>query len=345
MNDLDDDIRTLSAKYEFLEKIGFGAMGVVYKARHKTLDRIVAIKFMNLSIVSEEAIKRFEIEGKATSLLSHPNVILVHAFDTTDHGHPFIVMEYVDGITLADVISADGQIQVDRFLSIFDQVCQGLAHAHAHGIVHRDVKPGNIMLTHDEVGAETVRIMDFGMAKLLYDAESWSHDSTRLDLTKTGETLGSPLYMSPEQVRAATIDHRSDLYSLGCVMYESLTGEPPFVGQTMLETMGMHVNDRPASLKVASAGKDFTVELEDLIRRLLEKRPADRFASADELRLALHQVPMQPPQEQSGVDKDDRPKQVLANHSPKRQRFLLTMVVIFSAVVIGAALFFLTTNH
>jgi serine/threonine-protein kinase len=345
MSDLDDDIRALSEEYEFFEKIGVGAMGIVYKARHKTRDRIFAIKFMNLSIISEEAIKRFAIEGKAASLLSHPNVILVHAFDTTEHGHPFMVMEYVDGITLADVISADGQIQVDRFLSIFDQVCQGLAHAHAHGIVHRDIKPGNIMLTHDDVGAETVRIMDFGMAKLLHDAESWSHDSALSDLTKTGETVGSPLYMSPEQIRAATIDQRSDLYSLGCVMYESLTGEPPFVGKTMLDTMQMHVSERPASLKIASAGKDFAAELEDLISRLLEKRPANRFASADELRLALHQVPMQSPQEQSPVVEEDRRTQLLFTDSPKVRRFPLTIVLICVAVVIGAALFFLSTNH
>jgi serine/threonine-protein kinase len=256
-----------------------------------------------------------------------------------------MVMEYVDGITLADVISADGQIQVDRFLSIFDQVCQGLAHAHAHGIVHRDIKPGNIMLTHDDVGAETVRIMDFGMAKLLHDAESWSHDSALSDLTKTGETVGSPLYMSPEQIRAATIDQRSDLYSLGCVMYESLTGEPPFVGKTMLDTMQMHVSERPASLKIASAGKDFAAELEDLISRLLEKRPANRFASADELRLALHQVPMQSPQEQSPVVEEDRRTQLLFTDSPKVRRFPLTIVLICVAVVIGAALFFLSTNH
>ena len=265
-------------KYEFQESVGAGGMGIIYKARHVILNKVMAIKTMHSHLSSPDAIRRFQIEGKATSALSHQNIIAVHDFGVTESGQAYMVMDFVNGKTLADVLRLAGQLPLPRFYHIFMQVCDALSHAHARSILHRDIKPSNIMLLFNDKGEEEVRIMDFGIAKILTD----TGDSAK-HLTKTGDAVGSPTYMSPEQAKGGKTDYRSDLYSLGCVMYEALTGSPPFEGKAAFDTMLMHLETKPTSLREASMGNPIDPRLEQLVMRLLEKNPDNRYQSMDEV--------------------------------------------------------------
>jgi serine/threonine-protein kinase len=279
-----EDEPAFKHRYEFLGTIGAGGMGVIYKARQTVLNKVVAIKMLHPHLVSTTAFRRFQVEGKAVGMLEHPYIISVHDLSITESGQPYMVMDFVQGLSLAQVIERDGPLSVERFLRIFDQICDALAHAHNRGVLHRDLKPSNIMLTRRE-GQEEVRIMDFGIAKLI-DGDDGPNGSNQL--TKTGDTVGSPLYMSPEQTRGGKTDSRSDLYSLGCVMYETLTGAPPFSGTTSIETMMMHLNDKPVSLSQSLLGKKkFDPDLEAMVARLLEKNPDYRYRSMEELKTAI----------------------------------------------------------
>jgi serine/threonine protein kinase len=265
--------------YEFLENIGEGGMGVIYKARHKHLNKVVAIKTLHSHMTNADLIKRFELEGKAASILSHPNIIAVHDFGLTQTGQPYMIMDYVHGQTLADALRQFGTVPMAQFIPIFLQVCDALAHAHKRAVLHRDVKPSNIMLVPNQKSGFDVRIMDFGIAKLLDESETGAQN-----LTKTGDAIGSPIYMSPEQARGTRMDHRSDLYSLGCVMYECLSNSPPFCGNTALDTMMMHIDTKPMPISQASMGQTIDPRLEQVVMRLLEKDPANRYQTMDEVR-------------------------------------------------------------
>ncbi|CAN5573552.1 hypothetical protein BH11CYA1_BH11CYA1_20790 [soil metagenome] len=269
-------------KYELLSVIGAGGMGVIYLARQIFLDRLVAIKMLKSNLASAKARMRFHQEGKAASALHHPVIVAINDFGIDELDRPYMVMEHVQGVTLSEVIKERVTLNTAEAMPIFLELLDGLAVAHSKGIVHRDIKPGNIMLTMGDDGVVHVKLLDFGIAKLLDD-----DDNTMQSLTKTGEALGTPLYMSPEQIQSRKIDYRSDLYSLGCVMYSCLTGAPPFVGEHKFQTMDLHLTEKPASLKEASLGLDFPIELEQLVMRLLEKAPADRYQSADAVRKIL----------------------------------------------------------
>jgi len=272
---------TFKHKYEFLDTIGSGGMGVIYKARQLAMNKIVAIKMLHAEVPSDDAMRRFQIEGQTGSLLKHKYIIQIYDLGLTESGRPFMIMDYLQGKTLAQELAAHGTLAEERFVRLFLQVADALSHAHSKGVLHRDLKPSNLMLVQDN-GVEEVRIMDFGIAKLLDGTEFGAQQ-----LTKTGEALGSPLYMSPEQCRPGKIDRRADLYSLGCVMYESLTGAPPFIGSTSLETLMMHLERQPLGLSNASLGREIDQGLQDIVMRLLQKVPADRYQSADELETDL----------------------------------------------------------
>ena len=202
--------------YKIIEKLGSGGMGVVYKAQDTKLDRFVALKFLPQHLSqSEEEKQRFIHEAKAASALDHPNICNIHEIDEADDGQTFIVMAYYAGETLRDKIDR-GPLAIDAAIDIVIQISQGLAKAHSKEIVHRDIKPANILITEDN----QVKIVDFGLAKL----------QGRTQLTKEGSTIGTVSYMSPEQTQGTEVDHRSDIWALGVVLYEMLTGEQPFKG-------------------------------------------------------------------------------------------------------------------
>lgn len=277
------DDESFRHKYEFLEQIGAGGMGIIYKARQLAIKRLVAIKVLQPGF-SDEALRRFQTEATAASKLSHRYIITIHDMGTSSFGQPFIVMDYLEGRTLAQYIADNGPLKPATFLRFFLQICDALQQAHSRNVLHRDLKPSNIMIVRSDAGEE-VRLMDFGIAKVLDDTATGAQQ-----LTKTGEAIGSPLYMSPEQCKGAKLDARSDLYSLGCVMYESITAAPPFLGRTSLETMMMHLEQDPLPLSQASLGMEIDKGLEDIILRLLKKDPAQRYQSVNELETDLLKI-------------------------------------------------------
>lgn len=265
----------IAERYKVIDEIGRGGMGVVYRVLQLALDREMALKTIDGHDVKDATWRRFQQEAKASSLLDHPNLISVHDSGVIDGKHPYFVMDYVQGTTLSKLVEEKGPLEVEEALPIFIQVCFGLSYAHDLGIVHRDLKPSNIMLVKPPGGgAYTVKIVDFGIAKL--------HQNEGADiqgLTKTGEIFGSPLYMSPEQCLGIAVDHRSDIYALGCVFFEALAGLPPFMGNTALATMMQHQSEKAPTLKEATLGKEFPQGVENLIARLLEKDPDKRYQS------------------------------------------------------------------
>ncbi|MDZ4835289.1 MAG: serine/threonine-protein kinase [Candidatus Melainabacteria bacterium] len=253
-------------KYEIKGHIGQGGMGVVYKALDLVLGRIVAIKFLKgKSGIHPMEMSRFQQEAKAIASLDHTNIIRVHDMSVTDDGDPFFVLEYLDGHALSSEIRGKKQLPLERCLSIISQVCDALQHAHDHGVIHRDIKPSNLMVVPQKNGTESIKLLDFGIAKL-----NPVDEQTLLKLTKTGELFGSPHYMSPEQCTGKMIGATSDIYSLGCVLYEMICGVPPFSGQSALDTLDKHKNASLASVA------DLRKELKEpkLIDNLLDKMMA-----------------------------------------------------------------------
>jgi TolB-like protein/Tfp pilus assembly protein PilF/predicted Ser/Thr protein kinase len=252
--------------YRILGKLGAGGMGVVYKAEDLKLRRTVALKFLPPEMVrNPEAKARFVHEAQAAAALNHPNIATIHEIHEAD-GHTFIVMEYVEGQSLKDRL-ASGPLPVPEALTIASQVTAGLEKAHSRGIVHRDIKPANILFTADGMA----KIADFGLAKL--------DEQTRL--TKTGTMVGTVVYMSPEQVQGGTVDQRTDLWSLGVMLYEMITGRLPFRGEAEPAVMYSILNGVPEP--VTSLSQEASVQLENLLDKALAKDPERRYQSADEL--------------------------------------------------------------
>ncbi|HNB22902.1 MAG TPA: serine/threonine-protein kinase [Candidatus Melainabacteria bacterium] len=278
--------KVFAERYVIQSVIGLGGMSIVYKAQHKLMDRIVAIKMLHSNIKNDHtSLERFRMEAQAASSLSHQNIIAVYDFGVTDHGDAFFVMDYLDGENLGDLIERKGKIPYERALHIFKQICDGLGAAHKKSIVHRDLKPANVVLLKEDDGTELVKLVDFGIAKLLP-----ASGKQQLSLTRTGEVFGSPIYMSPEQCQGLELDKRSDIYALGCLMYETLTGQPPLIGGTFLETLNMHVSATPKSFSEVVPDAKIPAVLEQVIFKCMAKNPNDRPQSTEEIRDLLSTI-------------------------------------------------------
>jgi len=271
----------VGAHYRIEKLLGFGGMGRVYQARHAHIDRTVAIKTLHEHLASDPStLERFKLEAEATSSLHHPNLATVYDFGLIGDRVPYIVMEFLDGTSLERVLERRGRIEPDRATRIFVQVASALAEVHKSGIIHRDLKPSNIMLIRKGENAQFVKLVDFGIAKVLEEARA-------TDLTLAGEALGSPPYMSPEQCRGMTLDFRSDLYALGCLMYETYTGYKAILADTPMETLMKHVKEVPSRIPFEKSRPRVGKEVEDIIFALLEKAPENRPASAEEVKILL----------------------------------------------------------
>jgi hypothetical protein len=265
-----DDI--IAGRYKVVALLGRGGMGCVYRVQQIFLRKEYALKTLSptdAGTKAETSWRRFQKEAQAASALDHPCLIKVHDFGTDD-GQPFFVMDFFDGETLSERIKREGALTLETAIAVFSKICQGLSYAHSQGIVHRDIKPSNIMISRGT--SLEVRIVDFGIAKF-NDTE----DIDLISLTKTGEVFGTPYFMSPEQCMGKSTDHRSDIYSLGCLIYESLTGAPPFFGANALMIMMQHQNDNVPSLKEASLGKSFPESLDSVIAKMMAKEPEQRY--------------------------------------------------------------------
>jgi serine/threonine-protein kinase len=263
----------LADRYEILSVLGSGGMSSIYKAKHVELGKLFAIKVIHAHFASDLLmVKRFRQEAQAVSLLSHPNVISVQDFGITPDGQPYIVMDFLDGIDLRSLIGKPMPHQ--NAIPIFTQICDGLAHAHEHQVIHRDLKPDNIMIIPEDTGFR-VKIVDFGLAKSM---------QTTQKLTRTGDVFGSPHYMSPEHCAGEPLDPRTDIYSLGCIMYECLSGHPPFDSDNPIQVVHKHLHESPPPLACDLAVPEW---LTREVMRALEKDRQRRHASARALKEAL----------------------------------------------------------
>jgi tetratricopeptide (TPR) repeat protein len=269
-------------RYVLIELLGKGGMSTVYKARHKMTNKIVAVKMLNLNLLTDKNnFRRFHLEAKASSALNHPNIIAAHDFGTTSDGIPYLVMDFVEGKDLNAAVKAFGTVPLDKALDFFLQCCDGLAEAHKQGIVHRDLKPGNIMIARQS-GRDVIKIVDLGIAKLMPKSEV-----AAFTLTQTGELVGSPAYMSPEQSKGIPVDQRADIYSFGCVMYEILSGQQVFTGNNALDVLYKHLNEQPIPIETLNPELKDVARWDQIILRCLQKEPEQRFQSMLEVKAAL----------------------------------------------------------
>ena len=272
------ELDSVAGRYVLEKRISQGGMATVWQARDDVLARPVAIKVLHPHLSQDEGfLERFRREALAAARLTHPNIVSI--YDTGTEEAPddepdlqYIVMEHCSRGTLEDLLRSEGAQSPERVASIGISICEALAYAHRHGIVHRDVKPGNVLIANDG----SLKVADFGIAKAAF---------AKKDITTTGSILGTVTYLSPEQGRGEEPDHRSDLYGLGVVLYELTVGRPPFSGETQIATAMMHIKDPPPSLRSIRAG--VPRPLEAVVMKALAKDPDDRFASAEEMARAL----------------------------------------------------------
>ncbi|MBK9141829.1 MAG: serine/threonine protein kinase [Candidatus Melainabacteria bacterium] len=324
-SDLDSFIGTVIAShYEVLSRLGEGGMSVVYKAHHLLLDKPVALKFIKPGLITDDrAVRRFQQEARAASELSHPNVCSVRDFGILEGGQPYIVMDYLDGSSLQEIIETRGPLTPKEALELFFQACHGLSEAHARGVVHRDIKPGNMVMTKEKDGTGTLKIVDFGIARLARE------DDTGPDLTSTGEIFGTPKYMSPEQCRGQKVDKRSDIYSLSCVLYEMLVGKPPFIAESSIELLMMHVSEAPALDQ-----KNLPETLKSILYKGLSKDPEDRYQSISEMA-----------RDADRFLKGDSPSSLALYRQSRLRRWLNLKTGVASLLVIGIAALCLTVAN
>ena len=275
--------QTLDDKYRLEERLGVGGMGTVYRARHLLIDRPVAVKVLNPRFVEDEAAQtRFRREAKAAGRLQHPNAVTVTDFGQTSDGYVYIVMELLEGQTLRDVLAKEAPLDTARAVSLMLQAAAAVAAAHEAGIIHRDLKPANIFIVQRSEVPAVVKVLDFGIAKLA--ADSLDEDDLTT-LTLVGAMIGTPRYMSPEQCDGAELTPAADVYSLGVILYEMLSGAVPFSGATPLAIAMRHFSEPPRSPREIVSS--IPLELEKVVLHALEKRPEDRPANAAEFRNEL----------------------------------------------------------
>jgi serine/threonine protein kinase len=321
----------IAGKYEILSHLGAGGMSVVYKARDRAIGRDVALKMLSAArMADEKSVRRFQQEGTAVGRLSHANIVSVHDFGVLETGEPFLVMDFAEGKTVAELLEFSGRFSPLRVMLLVEDVLDALVHAHEKGVVHRDLKPGNIILSTTVGGDETAKVFDFGIAKLMPHGDSAGHD-----LTQTGEVFGSPLYMSPEQCLGKSLDGRSDIYSLGCIIFEALAGQPPLQGETTVETIIKHVQEPPAPLSKYCTGTAIPAGLEQLVAKALAKNPDDRFQDAREMRNAVSSIISDL---KSGAGKDLPPSQLGKSSDKSLKPLILPGFIVLAVLIVGALL-------
>jgi serine/threonine protein kinase len=274
----------IGGNYRIIRPIGRGGMGEVYLALHQRLDKRCALKVIPPDKVTKEAWQRFKQEAQVISKLNHQNIVQVSDLGIHAECLPYYAMEFISGQSLADILTERKRMKLESVIEVFLQVCSGVEYAHKSGVIHRDLKPGNIMLTTDVSDRVVVKILDFGLAKLSQPGR------LKQSLTLAGDIFGSPFYMSPEQCSGEALDNRSDIYSVGCTMFECLTGQPPFNGNRTAAIIFSHQGSpAPALASIAGPGV-FSDSLEIVMAKLLRKNPVERYQTMAELRHDLEKV-------------------------------------------------------
>jgi len=280
----------IAGRYLILDRIGEGGMGVVYRAEHVVMQKLVGMKILHRDLCRyEHAVRRFEREARAASLLEHPNCVTVTDFGVTNNGSLYLVMEYLEGKDLFDTLRDERYFAPERAVHSTRQVCAGLAEAHHQGVIHRDLKPENIFLVQRRDTPDFVKILDFGIAKVLEAEEGRT-------LTAAGTVFGTPEYLAPEQGMGKPADNRADLYSVGVIMYRMLAGRLPFRGGNKRALIQRQISEPPVPFKRLRMPQEIPRSLEKVCFKLLAKKPEDRYQSAEEALHALERVDLRPPE-------------------------------------------------
>jgi serine/threonine protein kinase len=326
---------TLSGRYLVTRKIGQGGMGAVYEATHTDINKRVAVKVLLEKYAQREAIvRRLKQEAQLASSVDNEHIISVTDFGTTGDGRTFVVMEYLDGESLAECLSRETQLNEQRILRIVSQTASALAAAHAKGIVHRDIKPENLFILRRK-DADFVKVVDFGISKSLR-ASGEEEETTRL--TQTGMVLGTPLYMSPEQARGDDeLDQRVDIYALGVIMYEASTGRVPFVGNNYLSVISQVLNEEPKPLR--ELRPELSEEFEAVVLKAMAKDVKERYASANEM-LADVNALLEDPTHSTERAKITGPRRRFKKGQSSSARYAVWIAGI--AVVVAAVIFSVT---
>ncbi|MDQ3337251.1 MAG: protein kinase [Myxococcota bacterium] len=321
--------REVAGRYRILAKLGEGGMGTVYRAEQISLKRTIALKMLRPDVGGGSLIlRRFNAEAEAVAKLSHPNTVNIFDFGQDADGMLFIAMEFIEGRSLRAAIHAEAPLPVRRALTIASQVCASIADAHSHSIVHRDLKPDNVMLQDRGKQRDVVRVLDFGIAKL--------RDDTRANnqMTQAGDMLGTPQYMAPEQIRAEQIDGRTDVYALGCMLYEMLTARLPFEGPTVMALLSKHLMETPPPPSQRRPDLNLPPMIDDLVMGAMAKDPAHRPATMEQFGEHIHALlatlpadpagpsaPLSVPYVPSPAVRVDTPQAYSALASPTSQPF------------------------
>jgi serine/threonine protein kinase len=302
----------INGKYRIERQIGRGGMGIVLAATHLQLEHLVAIKVMRRDLVMDDrALDRLLLEARSAARIRSEHVARVLDVGTLENGSAFIVMEYLDGENLADLLDREGALEIEQAVSFLMQCCLALAEVHVAEMVHRDLKPGNLFIARLPDGSPMVKIVDFGISKQIGSAHAGA-------ATTSPQVLGSPFYMSPEQMRADRVDERSDIWGLGAILFEMLTGRPPFIGDTLPEVYSAVLKDPPPNIDSLRAG--VPIGLDDVVQRCLEKDPAQRFCDVADLAEALA------PYAGSAAQAVERITRILTNTDAVRARHSLLPV-------------------
>ncbi len=277
--------RVIAGQYELTDKLGWGALSVVYKAQNLVSGQTQCVKFLHADIEADSiGRKLFDRELKYTTNLLHPNISSVIDGGVSPDGTPYLILQYNNGPSLARILEKNGPLSPYAAVPLITEICQGMAYAHSKGILHRDLKPSNVMIHSESNNTSIARIIDFGIAKLI------GAKTDSLNLTRGGQVLGSLCYMSPERISAKPIDGRADIYSLGCLIYEILSGHPPFMSDDPEEIVAAQMKKQPPRLAPPDSSNPMLGSFDQIIAKCMEKDPNNRYQSMNDLKLAVENV-------------------------------------------------------
>lgn len=308
--------QTLVGRYKVLQRLGSGGTSTFYKASDLVLKRFVAVKLLRAGTRTKEQLVRLQREARAICQLQHPNIIDAFDFIVGDDNIPVLAMEFVDGVSLDEFVKQNGPLELDQAIAVCEQICSALNYAHEHNILHRDLKPANVIV--QRTNPVEIKIIDFGIAKL-------SDEDT--SLTSAGVIVGTPSFISPEQANGETVDVRSDIYSLGCLMYKILTGRNPFRGATMMETLQAQIHEEAPTLEEGNGVREYSQELEDIIAKALKKDPGERFQTMSEFSNALNAIRPANNDSQFETSETETPPSGFTAES-KRSKLLFPMILL-----------------